>query len=159
MRLPYAGDELVVVMLHLSLGRQSRQRQLAYVAEQVAHERQVIIMGDMNTPMTQLLNDSPLKVLDLQASHQICPTYPAWEPALALDHVLVSSNLVINDYQVLNCRVSDHLPIAVEVTARGRAAALTSSCPKYAVFCGRAIEGRKPESKSVVFYAQQKPAR
>ncbi len=117
-RLPYAGDELVIVMLHLSLGKQSRQRQLAYVAEQVAHERQVVLMGDMNTPMTQLLENSPLKDLNLQPAEQVGPTYPAWQPALALDHVLVSDNLVINDYQVLDCRISDHLPIAVEIAAR-----------------------------------------
>ena len=121
-RLPYAGDELVIVMLHLSLGKQSRQRQLAYVAEQVAHERQVVLMGDMNTPMTQLLENSPLKDLNLQPAEQVRPTYPAWQPALALDHVLVSDNLVINDYQVLDCRISDHLPIAVEIAARRRPA-------------------------------------
>ncbi len=119
-RLPYAGDEIVVVMLHLSLGRQSRQRQLAYVAEQVAHERQVIIMGDMNTQMSHLLDESPLKALNLQPVEKAGPTYPAWQPSQALDHVLVSSNLVIKDYQVLDCRVSDHLPIAVEVAARAR---------------------------------------
>ncbi|MCR9261610.1 MAG: endonuclease/exonuclease/phosphatase family protein [Pseudomonadaceae bacterium] len=120
LRLPYAGDEIVVVMLHLSLGKQSRDRQLAYVAEQVAHERQVIIMGDMNTPVSTLLEDSPLKRLNLQPAETVGPTYPAWQPSLALDHVLVSDNLVIKDYQVLNCRVSDHLPIAVEVAAKAR---------------------------------------
>jgi len=122
LRVPYAGDELVVVMLHLSLGKQSRDRQLAYVAEQVAHERQVIVMGDLNTPVSELLNDSPLKVLNLQPAETVGPTYPAWRPELALDHVLVSDNLVIKDYQVLNFRVSDHLPIAVEVAARERPA-------------------------------------
>lgn len=121
-RLPYAGDEIVVVMLHLSLGKQSRHRQLAYIAEQVAHERQVIIMGDMNTPVSQLLDESPLKRLNLQPAEQVGPTYPAWQPSMALDHVLVSENLVIRDYKVLNCRVSDHLPIAVEVSARERPA-------------------------------------
>jgi len=117
-RLPYGSGEVVVVMLHLSLGKQSRDRQLAYVAEQVAHEQHVIIMGDMNTPMSQLLDRSPLKALNLQPAEQAGPTYPAWQPSLALDHVLVSSDLVINDYKVLNCRVSDHLPIAVEVSGR-----------------------------------------
>jgi endonuclease/exonuclease/phosphatase family metal-dependent hydrolase len=77
-------------------------------------------MGDMNTPMSQLLEESPLKRLNLQPVDNVSPTYPAWEPSLALDHVLVSSDLVIKDYRVLNCRLSDHLPIAVEVTARER---------------------------------------
>jgi endonuclease/exonuclease/phosphatase family metal-dependent hydrolase len=122
LRVPYAGDELVVVMLHLSLGERSRRRQLAYVAEQVAHERQVILMGDMNTHMSRLLESSPLKGLDLQPAEIESPTYPAWEPSLALDHVLVSSNLVIKDFKVLDCLASDHLPIAVEVAARAKPA-------------------------------------
>jgi len=117
-RLPYAGHEVMVVMLHLSLGRQSQQRQLAYIAEKVSHESHVIIMGDMNTHMSHLLEESPLKHLNLQPAEQVAPTYPAWQPSLALDHVLVSANLEIRDYQVLNCRVSDHLPIAVEVAAK-----------------------------------------
>ena len=92
------------------------------MAEQVEHERQVIIMGDMNTPVRYLLDESPLKRLNLQPAEQVGPTYPAWQPSMALDHVLVSENLVIQDYKVLNCRVSDHLPIAVEVAARQRPA-------------------------------------
>ncbi len=119
-RLPYAGDELVVVMLHLSLGERSRRRQLAYIAEQIAHERQVVVMGDMNTPVRQLLERSAFKDLDLRPADNLEPTYPAWDPALALDHVLVSSHLEITDYQVLGCRISDHLPIAVEVAAAER---------------------------------------
>ena len=124
LRIPFAGQELLVVMLHLSLGRQSRQRQLAYIAEQVADEPQVVLMGDMNTHISHLLEDSPLRDLDLTPAEQVAPTYPAWQPALALDHVLVSSNLSIRDYKVLtDCRVSDHLPIAVEVASTATAAA------------------------------------
>lgn len=119
-RIPYAGDELVVVMLHLSLGERSRQRQLAYIAEQIAHERQVIIMGDMNTHAAQLLDHSPLKQLDLCVGEVSAPTYPAWRPAQSLDHILVSPNLEISGYEVLGHRISDHLPIAVEVAAKSR---------------------------------------
>ena len=119
-RVPYAGDELVVVMLHLSLGERSRRQQLAYIAEQIAHERQVVIMGDMNTHASQLLEDSPLKELELSVGEVSAPTYPAWQPAQALDHILVSPNLEVSEYEVLSYRVSDHLPIAVEVTAKSR---------------------------------------
>ncbi|MEM7078852.1 MAG: endonuclease/exonuclease/phosphatase family protein [Pseudomonadota bacterium] len=118
LRVPYAGDELVLVMLHLSLGERSRRAQLDYVAEQVANERQVIVMGDMNARMRPLLEQSPLKKLDLQPANVDQPTYPAWQPSVALDHVLVSSNLKVNSCEVLPCQVSDHLPVAVEVSAR-----------------------------------------
>ena len=119
-RVPFAGDELVVVMLHLSLGGRSRQRQLAYIAEQIAHERQVVVMGDMNTHAAQLMDHSPLKSLDLTTAEATAPTYPAWQPSQTLDHILVSPNLAISQHQVLSDRISDHLPIAVEVTARTR---------------------------------------
>lgn len=119
-RVPYAGDELVVVMLHISLGDRSRQRQLAYIAEQISHERQVVVMGDMNTHASQLMDHSPLKSLDLTTAEATSHTYPAWQPSQTLDHILVSPNLAISQHQVLTNRISDHLPIAVEVTARKR---------------------------------------
>lgn len=117
-RVPYAGDELVIVMLHLSLGERSRQKQLAYVAEQVAHERQVVVMGDLNMPLSKLLCESPLKNLNLRPAQHAQPTYPAWEPSKTLDHVLVSSELQVTQAQVLDDHISDHLPVAVEVTAK-----------------------------------------
>jgi endonuclease/exonuclease/phosphatase family metal-dependent hydrolase len=119
-RVPYAGDELTVVMLHLSLGPRSRDRQLSYVAEQIAQERQVVVMGDMNTHARQLMEESPLKVLDLSACETSTPTYPAWQPSQSLDHILVSPNLKISAHEVLADHYSDHLPVAVEVTVRNR---------------------------------------
>ncbi len=116
-RMPYAGDEIVVVMLHLSLGDRSRNRQLAYIAEQVAHERQVVIMGDMNSSMSRLLSDSPLKNLSLRPHETPTHTYPAWQPSQTLDHILVSPSLQINSSQVLGHMISDHLPVAVELAA------------------------------------------
>ena len=122
LRIPYAGDELVVVMLHLSLGERSRRLQLDYIAEQIEHERQVVVMGDMNTPLPRLMEHTHLKRLDIAPAAPSEPTYPAWRPALALDHILVTPNLAVNDFQVLNCRLSDHRPIAVEISARTRPA-------------------------------------
>jgi hypothetical protein len=34
-------------------------------------------------------------------------------------------------------------------------ACMTSSCPKYAVFCGRTIEGRTPDSKTVGLFLKR----
>ncbi len=115
-RIPFAGDELVVVMLHLSLGERSRRRQLAYIAECLGDEQHVILMGDMNTPVSELMEGSPLGHLNLQVAHMGAFTYPAWRPSLALDHVLVTPTIQVKDHQVLDCNLSDHLPIAVEVS-------------------------------------------
>ena len=118
MRIPYAGHDLVVVMLHLSLGVRSRMRQLSYIAELIQQEKQVVVMGDMNTPIGDLLETSPLAKLSLRRAENVAPTYPAWQPELALDHILVSSNLEIREYETLDCRLSDHLPIGVKIAAR-----------------------------------------
>ena len=116
MRLPFGeSEELLVVMLHLSLGERSRQQQLAYIAEQVADEKNVVLMGDMNTSATVLMEESPLKSLSLQTGELSQPTYPAWQPRTTLDHVLVTPSVSVQDYQVLDCQVSDHLPVSVEV--------------------------------------------
>ncbi|MDA1073502.1 MAG: endonuclease/exonuclease/phosphatase family protein [Proteobacteria bacterium] len=116
LRVPYAGVEVLLVLLHLSLGGRSRLAQLEYVREQIAGEKHVVVMGDMNTPHKGLMAGSPLADIDLQPALPAQATYPAWRPELSLDHILASPTLQIDDAQVLNCRLSDHLPLAVTLT-------------------------------------------
>ena len=120
-RLPFAGshgdptNDLLVILLHLSLGSKSRHRQLSYVRELIEGHRHVIVMGDMNSHLSKLMSRSPLADADLRPAEEIQPTYPSWRPAVAIDHVLVSSSLSIADYEVLPHLISDHLPMAVTV--------------------------------------------
>ncbi len=116
LRVPYGDQTLSLVLLHLSLGERSRQLQLEYVRELISTEPHAIVMGDMNSHLAHLLGDSPLGETTLMPADRVLPTYPAWRPALALDHVLVTPGLRIQDYDVLDCRLSDHRPIAVTVT-------------------------------------------
>jgi endonuclease/exonuclease/phosphatase family metal-dependent hydrolase len=67
----------------------------------------------MNSHLAQLLFDSPLARTRLRPAGQSQATYPAWRPLRALDHILVSPELAIRDYEVLDCQLSDHRPIAV----------------------------------------------
>ena len=115
-RLPFAGASVLVVLLHLSLGERSRALQLEYVKGLIDGEEHVVLMGDMNSHLADLLFDSPLAETELRPAETVRPTYPSWRPALALDHVLVSPSLKIGDYQVLDCRLSDHRPISVTLT-------------------------------------------
>jgi endonuclease/exonuclease/phosphatase family metal-dependent hydrolase len=120
LRLPY-GDEIVsLVLLHLSLGKRSRQMQLEYVRGLIESEDHVVVMGDMNSHLSKLLFDSPLAETNLVPAADVQqPTYPAWQPAVVLDHVLVSPGLGITEYEVLDCRLSDHRPIAVSIELNG----------------------------------------
>lgn len=115
-RVAYAGVEVVIVLLHLSLGAGSRQLQLEYVSRLIAGEEHVIVMGDMNTSACRLLRDSPLGRSVLQPVDELEPTYPAWKPNASLDHILVSPGFRVDDYQVLNCDISDHRPVAVSLS-------------------------------------------
>jgi len=115
-RLPYGSSSVLVVLLHLSLGERSRHQQLQYVANLIEGEPHVVVMGDMNSHLAQLLFDSPLARTNLRPADGVQPTYPSWRPSQALDHVLVSPALTISEYEVLDCRISDHRPIAVTLT-------------------------------------------
>ena len=116
MRVPFGNETVLLVMLHLSLGERSRVQQLSYVRGLIDGERNVVVMGDLNSHLSSLLFNSPLANTDLRPAPATQPTYPAWRPAVALDHVLVSPTLGIRDYEVLDCDVSDHRPIAVSLT-------------------------------------------
>ena len=115
-RLPFGDASVLVVLLHLSLGERSRALQLEYVKGMIDGEEHVVVMGDMNSHLAHLLFDSPLAETNLRPAESVGPTYPSWRPALALDHVLVSPSLMIGDYEVLDCRLSDHRPISVSLT-------------------------------------------
>ena len=117
-RLPCQGEEILIVLLHLSLGGVSRQAQLAYVRELICGEDHAVVMGDMNGHLARLLSRSPLKHSPLRSAAPPKPTWPAWSPALALDHVLVTPGIRVDDHAVLDCHLSDHRPVAVTLTPR-----------------------------------------
>ena len=116
MRFRFGGAELLVVLLHLSLGERSRHRQLSYVRDLIDGEANVVVMGDMNSHLGGLLFDSPLAYTSLVTTHDAKPTYPSWRPALTLDHILVTPGLTIRSCEVLDCNVSDHRPVAVRIS-------------------------------------------
>ncbi|BAP42336.1 endonuclease/exonuclease/phosphatase family protein [Pseudomonas sp. 21LCFQ02] len=114
MRFGEGDDALVVVMMHLALGARTRTRQLAYIRELIGNYRHQVLMGDMNTHATDLLEHSPLRDLGLLAP-QIEATFPSWRPQRCLDHILLSPTLTLERVQVLAQPISDHLPVAVEI--------------------------------------------
>jgi endonuclease/exonuclease/phosphatase family metal-dependent hydrolase len=107
-------NALAVVMMHLALGARTRTRQLAYIRELLHGYRHRVLMGDMNTHATDLLESSPLRDLGLIAP-QVEATFPSWRPQRCLDHILLSSELTLERVSVLPQPISDHLPVAVEI--------------------------------------------
>ena len=111
-------DALVVVVMHLALGTKVRTMQLAYIRELVSGYQHQVLMGDMNTNATDLLQTSPLRDLGLLAP-QMEATFPSWRPQRCLDHILLSPSLTLERVQVLDQPISDHLPVAVEIRLPG----------------------------------------
>ena len=109
------ADALVVVIAHLSLGPTARARQLAFLAELIGHQTNVILMGDLNTPARSRELDLLYKRTALKRPGDSPATFPSWQPTRALDHILVSSSLVVERLWALPHPVSDHLPIAATV--------------------------------------------
>jgi endonuclease/exonuclease/phosphatase family metal-dependent hydrolase len=107
---------VLVILLHLSLGERSRNRQLSYVRSLITDEPHVIVMGDMNSHLRELLFNSPLATSSLIPAAAAQPTYPSWRPALTLDHVLVTPSLTVKRCEVLDCSLSDHRPLAVSLS-------------------------------------------
>jgi len=123
------AEDLLVVVLHLSLGGRSQTQQLEYVGELIDGEKNVVVLGDLNSPLSVVLNASPLAGCGLRTSARPCPTYPSWKPSQIIDHALVSDSLQLAEYEVLDCGLSDHRPLAVTVTrcAEGATAAVPSA--------------------------------
>ncbi len=114
----YGDDQhhLIVINLHLALGRRSQQQQLSYVRELIEQYEHVVIMGDMNTHARHLLDASPLRGSGLYTPACVSrKTYPSWAPSRTLDHFLVSESVRVTDTWTPNFTLSDHLPVALEL--------------------------------------------
>ncbi len=110
-----ASGPLILVILHLALGRRARKRQLEFVGELLSDYKNAIVMGDLNcqpesNEMVWLMENSQL-VEPISA----LPTFPSWRPFKNIDHILVSPTLTVEEVKVLNYPLSDHLPISMTI--------------------------------------------
>lgn len=108
-------NPLVVVILHLALGRQTRRQQLDFVAELVGDAAHAVVMGDFNAK-----HGAPEMKRFFERSQLVEPverlnTWPAWKPLHSFDHILTTPDLQIERTHVLDEGASDHLPICVEL--------------------------------------------
>ena len=108
-------DTLLLLIVHLALGRRARRLQLAYITELARDHPHVIVMGDLNSPLRQWQDVGPLRELELHSPAQDLPTFPSWRPQRGIDHILVGPTLHVDHVSTLQCDYSDHLPISMEV--------------------------------------------
>jgi endonuclease/exonuclease/phosphatase family metal-dependent hydrolase len=100
-----------LAITHLSLGMRSRRLQLDFLADLLADDRRLVLMGDFNCAAA-----AP-EMLVLYRRTRLAepvdgpPSFPSWAPDRALDHILVAG-FQVDGYEALPAAGSDHLAIA-----------------------------------------------
>lgn len=110
-----APHRLAVIIVHLSLGRNARRKQLVHLAREVSGYEHAVLMGDFNCRIDDVDLGVLLNQSGLHAPEQEMHTFPSWRPRRGLDHILVSSGLRVGVPRVFQADYSDHLPIAVDI--------------------------------------------
>jgi endonuclease/exonuclease/phosphatase family metal-dependent hydrolase len=114
----FGDDEnaLIVVIAHLSLSAAARKRQIEFLGELVEGYCNVVLMGDLNCTAKSPEMRSLFRHTSLVPPAETSPaTFPSWEPTRAIDHILVSSGMRIENLWTLPHPVSDHLPLAATI--------------------------------------------
>lgn len=104
---------LVLVAVHLSLGKRARRGQLNFLAEQVRHNPYLVLMGDTNCEAEEIVQCFDRHGVALKGLPKTSMTFPSWQPQRQLDHILVSASLNVQAVEVLPYSYSDHLPVAM----------------------------------------------
>jgi endonuclease/exonuclease/phosphatase family metal-dependent hydrolase len=105
----------VLAVTHLSLGPKSRQVQLDFIAELLEDEPRVVLMGDFNCDPSAAEMHALYRRTKLAPPALCVPTFPAWAPDRALDHVL-TAGFHVEDYRAVPAAGSDHLAVAVTLS-------------------------------------------
>lgn len=118
-RYGYGREALVLMLVHLALGKRARARQLGFIGEIARTHQNLILMGDLNCcsespEISTLIERAGLR----EPTHEL-HTFPSWRPSRNIDHILVSPSLRVVNVSVLNYPLSDHLPIAMEISLPG----------------------------------------
>lgn len=113
-------EHLVVYLVHLSLGGRARHRQLANLYDLVRRtDKPCLVAGDFNMLWGEREIDLFLAATGLRnANTDREPTFPSQKPNRHLDFVLHSKEIVVEDFQIPQVMLSDHLPLVVDFTVQ-----------------------------------------
>ena|SRR5690348_3243773 len=113
----YGGgrEALTVAIAHLSLGVQSRLRQIDFIAELLHDRPNAVLMGDLNCAPDCPELHTLFAHTSLVPPDDPQPTFPSWRPQRAIDHILVTSHIAVERMWTLPAAFSDHLPLAAEI--------------------------------------------
>lgn len=110
------GQPLTIFVTHLALRQRTRMRQARYLARLIRFAGPSVVMGDFNArPDSRelaYLADRAGLCLPPHPSHG---TLPSWRPRAAVDHILATPDLTLEEYAPLPELLSDHLPVQARV--------------------------------------------
>ncbi len=109
------GADLVIILVHLALGKRARMKQLDYLSEIARPYTNVVVMGDLNCQIHSPEMVQFIAKTNLTASVEKAGTFPSWRPYRDLDHILTTPTLKVINRRIVNHLVSDHLPVSVEI--------------------------------------------
>jgi endonuclease/exonuclease/phosphatase family metal-dependent hydrolase len=108
--------DFAVFLVHLSLKYRHRHLQLRHLYDLIQEtSKPVIVAGDFNTFWGG--NEIYLfkRAAGLQSANVDCvPTYPSRAPRKELDFILFQDGIKVTDFEVLQVRYSDHLPLVCD---------------------------------------------
>ena len=110
------NEPMVLLLVHLGLGKRSRLRQIDYISRIVNSYQHVIVMGDFNCLAQSYEISTLMKQTHLCEPTDDLHTFPSWQPNRNIDHIMVTPGIRIRRTEVLNESLSDHLPIMVEIS-------------------------------------------
>lgn len=105
----------LLAVTHLSLGSRSRALQLSFLAELLAQEPRLVVMGDFNCDPEAAEMQVLYRCTHLMPPPIALATFPSWAPGRSLDHIL-TAGFAVSDYRALPAAGSDHLAIAITLS-------------------------------------------
>lgn len=113
-------DEVCVFLVHLSLKFRHRQYQLRSLHDLIIRSRKpVIVAGDFNTFWGNHEIYLFMRAAGLvSANADGLPSFPARNPRVELDFILVSEGIEVSNFRVPDVRYSDHRPIVCDFKIR-----------------------------------------
>ena len=107
------GAPLRIINSHLSLGKRTRALQMKFLGALCDEVPYCIVMADFNCSPEMGFLPQWCEQHRLQLPEYSPPTYPRWRPKRAIDHIIVSRSLQIEQTWIADFGVSDHRPLAM----------------------------------------------